>query len=185
MARGIARLSIPTALALVAALATGLCLTTLARGPAPWQPIRFARLPGGYQIRVDYTSQGCFNYEHEGWLYTGSPHPQLAVTPYRRDDSRQNEGERISEVAGRTWVVTLTADEVATLDTALDGYRRAELGGCTTVDHIRLTLLRYGKPIRTESYVDDTCADASRGFPLYQLRQRVQRSATTLHTPAE
>ena len=103
-------------------------------------PVSFQRLPSDQNIQVSFSSHGCFHSTQYDFEFRRNP----ALT---------------AKVTGRSplGTVTLSDREAAGLDRLLAFYSQPHLGGCTTVDHISVTLRKGGQTLFTKSYRDATC----------------------------
>ena len=116
------------------------------------EPISLSHLHRGDTLRIEYSSSGCFfSTRAEVWILGRDPSVARVVVW----DSGPVRAEGPVEPKRRT--VRLTSEDRRGLDNLLAFYRSSRSRGCTTVDHIKLTLSRKGKTARSESFVDGSC----------------------------
>lgn len=131
----------------------GICLfqrgsTAFAEGSE--SEIRLVNLAGEQdKVVLDYQSQGCFHGMAYRLEYTPTPTPHLTVT------ERGLEGTTPRLIG----IVTLTAEQVSSLDNTLRFFRKHDReGACTTRDMLEVTVYRNGEKSATESHEDATCS---------------------------
>lgn len=117
----------------------------------------------GDEVRIDYTSRGCFHWAHHELVLTRTE-KGVSLTganlqfPADEKTNKPVEGEK------KKWrSVDLTEDQLARIDRTFEYLRNCGRGGCTTVNNITLTQTRAGKTIASESMVDATCHLGSDG----------------------
>src|SRR5688500_10617587 len=115
----------------------------------------FTQLEDGEAIELSYFGHGCFHFQ----TYDLRIENKVAsVVELRRVVVPQD--SRLIFVTNAVFLGTVTLDrkDLAGLD-RLIGYMRSPKDGiCTTVDELRLTLLKNGEPVARELRVDRSCA---------------------------
>jgi hypothetical protein len=116
------------------------------------KPISLSHLHRGDTLRIEYSSSGCFSSTRaEVWILGRDPSVARVVVW----DSGPVRVESPAEPKHRT--VRLTSEDRRGLDKLIAFYRSSRSSGCTTVDHIKLTLSSKGQAVRSESFVDGSC----------------------------
>ena len=93
------------------------------------------------EVRIVFESQGCFNHQTFTLELNGKSLDQILVSG-----------------PDRKAMVSITDKDRTELDKSLDFYRSNPGGECTTTDSITLTWLKFGVPIKKESFEDSTCS---------------------------
>ena len=116
------------------------------------RPISVSHLQRGDTLRIEYASSGCFSSTRAEVVILGSDPSRARVVRWSSGPVR---AESPAEPERRT--VSLTREDRQGLDNLLAFYRSSRSNGCTTVDHIKLTLSHKGRKARSESFVDGSC----------------------------
>jgi hypothetical protein len=133
-------------------LAVGQAGAHLSSAKAASGRISISTLQRGDTLRIEYSSSGCFSStQAEVWILGEDPSVARVVVW----ESGPVRSQSPAEPKHRT--VRLTSDDRRGLDKLLAFYRSPRSSGCTTVDHIKLTLSHKGKTKRSESFVDGSC----------------------------
>jgi len=116
-------------------------------GPAvAGKPISFQKIPAGDTIEVTFMSVGCFH--RVSYKMTFAPGENAVVSI--KDLYSPKPGKHLGKIA-------VSGRDLAGLDRLMKYYRTPHLGGCTTVDQIKLVQKHDGKVVAEEEYTDSTC----------------------------
>ena len=139
------------ALTLTTLVAAGRVEARTAKWATP-RPISFGTLQRGDTLRIDYGSSGCFSSTRAEVLILGNEPSVARVVVWEAGPVPK---EAPLEPKRRT--VHLTRKDRRGLDRLLAFYRAPHSNGCTTVDHVTLTLSHNGMTVQSESFVDGSC----------------------------
>lgn len=115
------------------------------------ETLKVASLATNEVIKVEFNSVGCFQEFTKRYEIRGGPAKLFSASLVEEQwEHPRSKPQKIGSVV-------LAATEASGLDELLAFYRRKTLGGCTTVDHIRVEYERDGKKIGQEEFRDDTC----------------------------
>jgi hypothetical protein len=116
------------------------------------ETLKVASLSTNEVIRIEFKSAGCFQEFTKRYEIRGGPTKLFSASLVEQQwEPPRSKPQKIGSVA-------LAANEASGLDELLAFYRRKTLGGCTTVDQIRVEYERDGKKIGQEDFQDATCA---------------------------
>lgn len=134
----------------------------------------FSTLQDGDMLYVRLRTRSCFGGGCFAFTFQRDSSFSVMIAEVPRSWTAPNSfvGDSRATVFG---VVPLSRKDVKGLDALFAWYRTSPGLGCTTVDSVTSTLLRHGKPVTTETFVDGSCGSSDHGeFTLLgELLQRV------------
>jgi len=123
-----------------------LILTCSVSGAAEDEKISFWPPPSSeFELRLYFQSQGCFHHDRYMFIISSS---QLRVSAWRASDDVNISRDPIQ----------LSQTDLQQLQKLLEFYRSNQLGGCTTVDTLTANLVREGRVVKEEKYIDGSCS---------------------------
>lgn len=135
----------------------------------------FSSLPEGDELRMIFTSEGCFHNESYELKFRRSPGLTAEVTQLGRKWSDELNDYITTERIGLGELALSETDE-AGLNRLLAFYRTGAPGGCTTVDRISVKQYHNGRISAWEQFLDASCSRyTEEGLDIMDLVARLRK----------
>ena len=115
----------------------------------------FSNIKENEKVEVEFSSAGCFHHHIDFYEFTGIPENKVEVTFFKGKRWPEEGNQQNLEKMGQ---LKLKKEELKQLDKLIMFYQSEPEGGCTTIEHIKLKLIRKGKVVVEKEYRDASCA---------------------------
>lgn len=122
--------------------------------------LKVSALTTGEEIRIEFSSRGCFHDTKYFYVLRGGPERVLDVSEAKATWNSE-EKKRVDLGVVKIGTVSLTGEDINGLDSLFTFYRMKNAGVCTTTDHIKVEYVRAGTIIGKEEFIDSSCATSS------------------------
>lgn len=122
--------------------------------------LNVSALTTGEEIRIEFSSRGCFHATKYLYVLRGGPERVLDVSEAKTTWNAE-EKKLVDLGVVKIGTVSLTGEDTNGLDSLFSFYRMKNAGACTTTDHIKVEYLRAGTIIGKEEFIDSSCATSS------------------------
>ncbi|MBC7948324.1 MAG: hypothetical protein H7Y42_10625 [Chitinophagaceae bacterium] len=119
--------------------------------------LKISTLESDEEIRIEFSSQGCFHNTKFFYVLRGGSTKFLDVTQAKSEWNAEKK-EMVDLGVVPIGTVALQVEDVNGLDHLFSFYRMKSDGGCTTIDHLKVEYIRAGKIIGEEKITDSSCA---------------------------
>src|SRR5262245_38518960 len=128
----------------------------LSRAPAADKVATFSELPRRDELRVAFTTSGCFHYASYELMFRQWAEFAVTVVEIEREWSRDFKALKSTNLV-TFGELTLTNADLQGLDHLLRFYRSGPRDGCTTVDKISISQHHDDEVIAAEQFMDGSC----------------------------
>ncbi len=137
--------------------------------------VRFSDIKENEKVEVEFSSAGCFHHYIDFYEFTGTQEKKVEVALFESSWSEKENRPIKLEKSGK---LELKEEELKQLDRLIKFYQSEPEGGCTTMNHIKLKLIRKGKVVVEKEYEDASCAtyDMEDLMTFEFIKQRIEEN---------
>lgn len=122
--------------------------------------LKVSTLAVSEEIRVEFSSSGCFHNTRFFYVLRGGPERVLDVSEAKSTWSPE-EKRTVDLGVVKIGTTLLTSEDTRGLDSLFSFYRMKSEGGCTTTDQLKVEYVRAGIIIGKEEFIDSSCATST------------------------
>lgn len=122
--------------------------------------LKVSALTTGEEIRIEFSSRGCFHDTKYFYVLRGGSERVLDVSEAKATWNAEKK-KLVDLGVVKIGTVSLTGEDTNGLDSLFTFYRMKNPGVCTTTDHIKVEYVRAGTIIGKEEFIDSSCATSS------------------------